>query len=282
VAGGHLTDPNTESVYSRVVSLRGIRLIVFLAELNTLELWGADVGNAYLEALTKEKVYIIGGPEFGDLAGHTLPIFKALYCLRSSGLCWHQRYADVLRSMGFIQSKAETDIWMRENNGLYEYIAVYVDDLLIAARDPGEIKRTLENAHKFKLKGVGPLTYDLGCDYFCDKDGTLCYGPRKYIVKILDQFENMFGCKPKEYTSPLEKGDHPEIDNTEELDEEGIKKFQTMIGCLQWAVSLGRFDIQTFTMTMSRFRAAPRIGHLNRLKRMYGYLKKFASSANLS
>lgn len=47
VAGGHLTDPNTESVYSGVVSLRGIRLIVFLAELNGLELWGADVGNAY-------------------------------------------------------------------------------------------------------------------------------------------------------------------------------------------------------------------------------------------
>jgi hypothetical protein len=52
-----------------------------------------------------------------------------------------------------------------------------------------------------------------------------------------------------------------------------------MIGHLQWAFSLGRFDIQTARMTMSRFRAAPRIGHLNRLKRMYGYLKKLASAA---
>ena len=42
-------------------------LIVFLAELNGLELWGADVGNAYLEAKTKEKVYIVAGPEFGPL-----------------------------------------------------------------------------------------------------------------------------------------------------------------------------------------------------------------------
>jgi hypothetical protein len=58
VAGGHLTDPNTESVYSGVVSLRGIWLMEFLAELNAHELWGADVGNAYLEALPKEKVYI--------------------------------------------------------------------------------------------------------------------------------------------------------------------------------------------------------------------------------
>jgi hypothetical protein len=56
VTGGHLTNHNTESVYSGVVSLHGIRLIVFLAELNALEVWGADVGNAYLEALTKEKV----------------------------------------------------------------------------------------------------------------------------------------------------------------------------------------------------------------------------------
>jgi hypothetical protein len=108
VAGGHLTDPNTESVYSGVVSLRGIRLIVFLAELNSLQLWGADVGNAYLEAKTKEKVYIVGGPEFGSLHGHTLIIDRALYGLRSSGLCWHQRFSDVLRSMNFTPSKAET------------------------------------------------------------------------------------------------------------------------------------------------------------------------------
>jgi hypothetical protein len=279
VAGGHLTDPNTESVYSGVVSLRGIRLVVFLAELNDLQLWGADVGNAYLEAKTKEKVYIIGGPEFGTLEGHTLLIDKALYGLRSSGLCWHQRFADVLRSLGFTQSKAESDIWMRENEGLYEYIAVYVDDLLIAARNPEEIINKLKEQHKFKLKGVGPLTYHLGCDYFRDDVGTLCYGPKKYISKLIDQYEGMYGTKPREYTSPLEKGDHPEVDTTEELDQDGIKRYQTMIGCLQWAVSLGRFDIQTATMTMSRFRVAPRKGHLERLKRIYGYLKKFASAA---
>ena len=279
VAGGHMTEPNTESVYSGVVSLRGIRSIVFLAELNKLELWGADVGNAYLEAKTKEKVYIIGGPEFGPLSGHTLIIHKALYGLRSSGLCWHERFADVLHMIGFNPSKAEGDIWMRDNDNLYEYIAVYVDDLLIAARNPEEITSMLENTHHFKLKGVGKLTYHLGCDYFRDNDGTMCFGPRKYVAKLMEQFENMYGCKPREYTSPLEKGDHPEIDTSDELDNEGIKKYQTMIGCLQWAVSLGRFDIQTATMTMSRFRVAPRKGHLERLKRMYGYLKKFASAA---
>jgi hypothetical protein len=86
VAGGHLTDVPVDSVYSGVISLRNLRICVFLAELNNLQVHAANVGNAYLEAETKEKVYIIGGPGFGELEGHTLIIHKALYGLRSSGL----------------------------------------------------------------------------------------------------------------------------------------------------------------------------------------------------
>ena len=56
VAGGHLTGPPVKSVYSGVVSMKELRLIIFIAEMNGLELYGADIGNAYLEAKTKEKV----------------------------------------------------------------------------------------------------------------------------------------------------------------------------------------------------------------------------------
>jgi hypothetical protein len=55
--------------------------MLFLAELNHLELWPTDIGNAYLEAFTSEKVYIIAGPEFGEREGHILIIRKALYGL---------------------------------------------------------------------------------------------------------------------------------------------------------------------------------------------------------
>jgi hypothetical protein len=44
---------------------------------------------------------------------------------------------------------------------------------------------------------------------------------------------------------------------------------------MQWAISIGRWDIQTAVMTLSSFRAQPRIGHLLRVKRMYAYLIKF-------
>jgi hypothetical protein len=88
---------------------------VFLAELNSLKLLGADIGNAYLEAKTQEKVFVVAGPEFGDLAGHILIVNKALYGLRSSGLRWHERFADTLRDMGFIPSKTDSDVWMRHS-----------------------------------------------------------------------------------------------------------------------------------------------------------------------
>jgi hypothetical protein len=60
---------------------------------------------------------------------------------------------------------------------------------------------------------------------------------------------------------------------------EGIKPYRTMIGCLQRAVSLGPIDIPKAVMIMLRFRVAPRKGHLDRLKQMYGCLKKFATGA---
>ena len=274
VAGGHLTETPIDSVYSSVVSLRGIRLLTFIAELNEAEVWCTDIGNAYLESFTREKVYIRAGPEFGDREGHILIIVKAIYGLKSSGLRWHERFADVLRSMGFFPSFAKPDIWMRNKGDHYEYIAVYVDDLLIVSKDPKIIIDNLTIEHKFKLKGTGPISFHLGCDFFRDADGVLCYAPRKYIEKTLDNFERLFGKKPKHYSSPLEKGDHPELDTSPLLDFDDIKIYQSLIGSLQWTIQIGRFDIATAVMTMSRFRAAPRQGHMDRLHRLHGYLSK--------
>ena len=274
VAGGHLTDTPVDSVYSSVVSLRGIRILTFLAELNGLEFWSTDIGNAYLESYTKEKVYIIAGPEFGEREGHVLLISRALYGLKSSGLRWHERLADVLRSMGFFPSRAENDIWMRDKGDHYEYVAVYVDDLAIASKAPKSITDCLMQEHKFKLKGTGPIAFHLGCDFYRDKDGVQCYAPLKYIQKIIDNYTRIFGQRPRQVLTPLVKGDHPELDTSELLGTDDIKIYQSLIGCLQWAVQIGRFDIATATMTMSRFRAAPRQGHMDRVKRIHGYLSK--------
>lgn len=74
MAGGHLTDPPLESVYSGVVSLRGLRMVIFLSELNKLSVFQTDIGNAFLEARTTEKVYVIAGGEFGSYKDHIFVI----------------------------------------------------------------------------------------------------------------------------------------------------------------------------------------------------------------
>jgi hypothetical protein len=178
--------------------------------------------------------------------------------------------------MGFFPCKMEPEIWMRRKGDVYEYIAIYVDDLAITAKNPQEIIDYLEQKCKYKLKGTGEIYFHLGCDYFRDKDGTLCYAPKKYIDKMIGTYERLFGSKPSQrVTSPLEKGDHPEIDTSDLLDEDGVKIYQSLIGALQWAVTLGRIDITTAVMTLFSFRAEPRVGHLDRVKRIYSYLSKF-------
>ena len=120
---------------------------------------------------------------------------------------------------------------------------------------------------KFKLKGTGPIEFHLGCDFFCDEEGALCFAPRKHT---------MFGTKPKttKVTSPLEKGDHLEIDNSNFLDDKGVQQHQLLIRQLQWAMSLRRYDIAVPVMTMSGFRHAPGRGHLLRVRRICGCLSK--------
>ena len=103
VTDRHLTKEPTETVYSGFVSLRNLRLAMFLSELNNLPLWGAIVGNAYLQALTKEKLYIVSGPEFEESQGYVLAMYKAPYGTTSGGEYWHDKSLDIPQQMDFLQ-----------------------------------------------------------------------------------------------------------------------------------------------------------------------------------
>ena len=70
-------------------------------------------------------------------------------------------------------------------------------------------------------------------------------------------------------------GDHPESDLSDFCNQDQIKQYQTIVGQLIWLSGLGRFDIAVQVMTMSRFRQQLRMGHLERLKKIIGYLANF-------
>ena len=91
---------------------------------------------------------------------------------------------------------------------LYEYIAVYVDDLCIAAESPSAIIQIFKSKYHLNAKGDGKLTYHLGA-------GTFVSQPKKYIDKLADTYKRLFNeDPPKGHKTPLDKNDHPELDTS--------------------------------------------------------------------
>ena len=137
--------------------------------------------------------------------------------------------------LNFRPCKADPCVWLREMKDKYEYIDIYVDDLLIASEEP---QKDLKRKFKLKIEGIDHWNTTLvlyGCDYKLDKDDTLVAQPTKYINKILESYKKMFPNKNLlNVKSPLEKNDHPELDSTELCNEEQITKYMCMIGQLQW------------------------------------------------
>jgi hypothetical protein len=89
VAGGYMTNPPTSLTNSSVVSRDSVRIVFLLVTLNDIDILAAHLGNAYLNAPTKEKVYISAGPEFGpELKGRP-----------------------TLYTMGFTSSLSDPDVW---------------------------------------------------------------------------------------------------------------------------------------------------------------------------
>jgi hypothetical protein len=91
---------------------------------------------------------------------------------------------------------------------------------------------------------------------------------------MIDTYVQLYGEKPRKASSPLEQNDHPEMDDAPFLGHNETQQFQSLIGAMQWAVLIRRLDIVTAVMSLSSFRAMPRRGHLERAKRIYGYLRK--------
>ena len=88
VVDGNLTKQPTEIVHSAVVSLRSLRLAMFTAEPNDFQLWGADDEYAYLQALIKEKLCIVPGPESSRVT-------RTCYCY-VQGTLWCKTWRSML------------------------------------------------------------------------------------------------------------------------------------------------------------------------------------------
>ncbi len=285
-----MADPPVIMTYSSVVSRDSVRIGFLLAALNDLELVAADIGNAYLQATTKKKIYAMAGPEFRELQGRTMIIVRALYGLKSSGAAWHEHFANTLYDMNFKPSYADPDVWIQPEvkpNGFtyYEYIFVYVDDLLILSHQSKTIIRVLKSIYRLKDDEVGVSKTYLGTQVrqmHLPQDKTVLQwglSPKQSIENALKNVEGKLAeigqkLQPRKYANlPMRQGYRPELDYSPLLSPETANFYQQLIGMLRWTVELGRIDIHLAVTLLSSYMMQPREGHLIEVLRIFSYLK---------
>ena len=99
----------------------------------------------------------------------------------------------------------------------------------------------------------------------------------KYVKSAVKNLEDVLATRghrlPSKCETPLSNKYRPELDTSAELKADGVTEYQELVGVLRWAVELGRVDINLEVSLMSSYLASPRIGHLQQVYHMFGYLK---------
>ena len=286
VIGGHIVDAGGHELYASTMKGVSARILMLIAAANGLAVLCGDIKTAYLYAQNLLKTYVKLGKEFNLLDSSIAPgsmatVEKALYGLPTSANRWHQHLAETLRQLGFTPSWYDQDVWLILRKGKsspgYDYIGTHTDDLMIVAKDPQMYMTALQKV--YEIKNIGPPKYHLGCDYEQNEAGNWTVGTSTYVVEALDKAKIILGVEDHRlFKSPMCDKVKPEMDESPLLGVVGHRKYQQLIGILQWMITCGRMDIMQAVNSLSRFSAAPRTNHLPMVARIFGYLRRFPNN----
>jgi hypothetical protein len=172
----------------------------------------------------------------------------------------------------------------------WEYVLIYVDDILVISHDPQTTMDALSEKYTLKAGSVKEPDSYLGAEIKqwkiegSDEPEKVRWGMssdtyvKRAIADVERELEQIGKYLPKRVTTPLAQGYRPEIDATGELDDKRANYFQGLIGILRWMCELGRVDILVPVAMLSRYLAAPREGHLTQAFHIFAYLKRYNKS----
>ena len=173
VIGGHVIESSGHEVYAFTMKSVSARILMTIAAANNLDFLTGDIGNAYLNANTKEKIYTCAGAEFEVVGmmteGTLLKVIKAVYGIPTSGNSWHAHLLYTLREMVYKPTRFDLDVWIRGREGSYDYIGTQTDDVLAVAVEPTSIFENLKKT--YILKTFGPPKFHPVFDYAQVKKG---------------------------------------------------------------------------------------------------------------
>ena len=289
VKDGHKTSAPEDSTYASVVSRESVRIALTYAALNGILVMAADIKNAYLQAPSSEKHYIICGAEFGlENVGKVGLIRRALYGGKSSGADFWKHLRSCMEHLRFKPCHGDGDVWMRkaqkdDGSPYWEYVLLYVDDALCISMDA---KNILENeiGKYFVMKPgsvdvpklylgnkVSQVTLENGVDAWSFSSSQYVQNAVSNVEEYLRRIDRSL---PKRANAPFTNDYRPEIDVTSELSSQLASYYQSLIGILRWIVELGRIDITAEVSMMASCMALPRKGHLEQLFHIFAFLKK--------
>jgi len=253
----------------------------------------ADVGNAYLNAPCREKIWTTTGKEFSSDEGSVMLIVRALYSLKTSRAAWRLTFAQKLIDMGYQSTRVDPDVWLRaaiKLNGhqYYEMLLVYIDDILLVSHQPQRMMQEIQQLYHLKDDLIRAPKHYLGANIskFQLPDGSEAWSAsaRDYVKMAVCNIEEVLSRDDipsklrNKVDCPLPITYRPEIDVSPLLEPELITRFQTCLGVLWWIIELGRIDIMTEVSMLSAHNALPREGHLEAVYHIFSYLKGHENS----
>lgn len=195
-----------KETFSPTVNLTGIRVLMQKAAQENLIVHQMDVKMASLNAPIDCEIYI-EQPEGYEVKAQTdeklvYRLERSRDGLKQSGRNWNKVLHDYLTGNHFVQNQADHCIYSKETGCEKVILAIWIDDLVIAASDE-HAWTTVKNmlAARFKMKVWGKLGHFFGID-FKQSDDCVTLSQSKYVGKILERY-NMQDCKPR--STPCEQ-----------------------------------------------------------------------------
>jgi hypothetical protein len=262
-----------DETYAPTAHFNVLLTLLAVASQKGMHLHQMDVDNAYLNAPIQEELYLRPPPELQDRwPGKVLRIRKAIYGLRQSANEWFEVFSAALMELGWQQADSDPCLFSRKRDGEFEYLAIYVDDMVIATATEKAMGRAKEEiAGKFQVKDLGELQFLLGIRVRYDRAKRFILLDQKaHINRMLDFYLPNDQTK---YRTPMARA--AEIpDLAEEPCPALTSRYQSIIGSLQYVAQRTRPDITATVGILARFVAAPRTEHMKLAERILGYLRQ--------
>ncbi|KAH0994296.1 hypothetical protein GBA52_018160 [Prunus armeniaca] len=192
---------------------------------------------------------------------------KAIYGLKQAPRAWFHRMTCFLLSIGFVQSLADSSLFVHQFGGHTIYFLLYVDDIVITGSDDRILQSFIDALGRgFDIKDLGNLHYFLGLQVTSQNKG-VHISQLKYAYDLLQKHDMLLSkpvSTPMSAKAILTSNDGDLLSNP--------SAFREIVGSLQY-LTITRPDIAFAVNSIAQFMSQPRTPHLITAKRILRYIK---------